>query len=285
MRFSGSTLVDPPFDPLALAIEGGKRLASGGLLIGMRAETDHHALIARRHVDRDVRVALAAPHAVIFVLRARRMMAFLRIEIGVMRFRSFARPPAKRRQTDAAKRKYQPTSSRSLFARGSAPAELARDRRPRAACCASKHAIVIGPTPPGTGVIAPATSTASAKATSPTMRDLPPAPGTRLMPTSITVAPGLIQSPRTNSGLPIAANKQIGAAADRRQIARLRMRDRHGGVSASSSCASGLPTMLERPTTTASSPASDGCTAWQGSRSRAACTAPAPAGRSRAARH
>ncbi len=33
----------------------------------------------------------------------------------------------------------------------------------------NRHTIVIGPTPPGTGVIAPATLTASAKHTSPTM--------------------------------------------------------------------------------------------------------------------
>ena len=69
----------------------------------------------------------------------------------------------------------------------------------------SRQATVIWPTPPGTGVIAPATCDASAKATSPTRRALPSAPGSRLMPTSITVAPGLIQSPRTISGLPTAA--------------------------------------------------------------------------------
>ena len=69
----------------------------------------------------------------------------------------------------------------------------------------SRHATVIWPTPPGTGVIAPATFSASAKATSPTSRVLPSGPGSRLMPTSITVAPGLIQSPRTISGLPTAA--------------------------------------------------------------------------------
>ena len=39
------------------------------------------------------------------------------------------------------------------------------------------------------------------------MRFLPSAPATRLMPTSITVAPGLIQSPRTISGRPTAANR------------------------------------------------------------------------------
>ena len=87
--------------------------------------------------------------------------------------------------------------------------------------------MVIGPTPPGTGVIAPATFAASAKATSPTMRDLPSSPGTRLMPTSITVAPGLIQSPRTISGRPDGGDQQVGAPAHTRQIARLGMGDRH----------------------------------------------------------
>src|SRR4029077_1538445 len=69
----------------------------------------------------------------------------------------------------------------------------------------SKHATVICPTPPGTGVIAPATLSTSANATSPTRRVLPSAAGSRLIPTSITVAPGLIQSPRTISALPTAA--------------------------------------------------------------------------------
>src|ERR671916_190490 len=43
----------------------------------------------------------------------------------------------------------------------------------------SSTAMVIGPTPPGTGVIAPATCEAAAKSTSPTSL-----PSTRLMPTS-----------------------------------------------------------------------------------------------------
>src|SRR5579863_2628534 len=51
-------------------------------------------------------------------------------------------------------------------------------------------AMVIGPTPPGTGVIAPATFAAASNSTSPISRVLPgSAAGTRLMPTSITVAP------------------------------------------------------------------------------------------------
>ncbi len=49
----------------------------------------------------------------------------------------------------------------------------------------SRQAIVIGPVPPGMGVIAPATACTASKSTSPTM----PA-SVREMPTSITVAPG-----------------------------------------------------------------------------------------------
>ena len=45
-----------------------------------------------------------------------------------------------------------------------------------------RQAIVMGPTPPGTGVMAPATLTASAKATSPTSRLLPAAPVARFDP-------------------------------------------------------------------------------------------------------
>src|SRR6185503_7151125 len=54
-------------------------------------------------------------------------------------------------------------------------------------------AMVIGPTPPGTGVMAAATSAASSKATSPTSLPLPSSAAIRLMPTSTTVAPALIQ--------------------------------------------------------------------------------------------
>ena len=64
--------------------------------------------------------------------------------------------------------------------------------------------MVIGPTPPGTGVIAPATAAALSKSTSPTSFVFP-STSIRLMPTSITVAPGLIQSPFTISGRPTAA--------------------------------------------------------------------------------
>ena len=62
-------------------------------------------------------------------------------------------------------------------------------RRPRRACrvFTSSIVIVIGPTPPGTGVIQPATSRTPAKSTSP--QSLPSS--LRFMPTSMTMAPGL----------------------------------------------------------------------------------------------
>ena len=50
----------------------------------------------------------------------------------------------------------------------------------------SSAMFVTGPTPPGTGVIAPATGSALSKSTSP--RNFP---STMVVPTSMTVAPGL----------------------------------------------------------------------------------------------
>src|SRR6185503_14093926 len=61
-------------------------------------------------------------------------------------------------------------------------------------------ATVIGPTPPGTGEIAPATSDTSSNFTSP----ISPS-GVRCTPTSSTVAPGLIMSAVTRCGTPAAA--------------------------------------------------------------------------------
>src|SRR6185369_14008375 len=118
--------------------------------------------------------------------------------------------------------------------------------RPARRCAATRvlrmsMAIVIGPTPPGTGVIAPATSAASAKATSPTKRPLPSSVGMRLIPTSMTVAPGLIQSPRTISGRPIAATTM---SARRTTSGRSRVREWQMvtvAFSLSNSAAIGLP--------------------------------------------
>jgi len=63
-----------------------------------------------------------------------------------------------------------------------------------------RQAIVIGPTPPGTGVNAFATFETSSNATSPTIPL-----SVLLIPTSITIASFLTQSPLISSGIPTAA--------------------------------------------------------------------------------
>src|SRR5664279_5022746 len=71
----------------------------------------------------------------------------------------------------------------------------------------SKAAMVMGPTPPGTGVIKLQSGDTSANATSP-LRANPlffEESGTLVMPTSMTTAPSFIMSARTNSGFPRAA--------------------------------------------------------------------------------
>src|SRR5690348_4801067 len=79
-------------------------------------------------------------------------------------------------------------------------------------------AIVIGPTPPGTGVIAPATSPTGPKSTSPTRPS-----SVRLMPTSMTVAPCFTMSA-------VIMRARPTAAADLGQVARARVADRDGGA-------------------------------------------------------
>ena len=66
--------------------------------------------------------------------------------------------------------------------------------------------MVIGPTPPGTGVIFPAISFAFSKSTSPLRIAFPVFSflPTRLTPTSVTVEPGLIHSGFTRPGTPAA---------------------------------------------------------------------------------
>ena len=75
------------------------------------------------------------------------------------------------------------------------------------------------------------------------------------MPTSITIAPGLIQSAFTNLGLPMAATRMSArrASAGRsldRECAMVTV-----ALAASSNCAAGLPNSSERPITSASFPA------------------------------
>ena len=99
----------------------------------------------------------------------------------------------------------------------------------RAACSVlrSRQAIVIGPTPPGTGVIAPATSPTASKSTSPTRPS-----SVRLMPTSMTVAPGLTQSPLTIRSRPTAAIRTSARRQTSAQVARARVADRDRRVGA-----------------------------------------------------
>src|SRR5690606_4112838 len=133
--------------------------------------------------------------------------------------------------------------------RSSGPTRTRGPYRALAACrvLARSMAMVIGPTPPGTGVMAPARSFAASKSTSPT--SLPS--GRRLIPTSTTKAPSLIQSPWTSFGRPTAATT---ISACRTSAARSGVFEWQMVTVASASRskrASGLPTMFERPITTA----------------------------------
>ena len=164
----------------------------------------------------------------------------------------------------AARRRRRRRSARPGGA-GSVPRRARLHLRRRGALAASSVlrssiAIVIGPTPPGTGVISPARSTALSKSTSPTSPS-----SVRLMPTSITAAPGLTQSPGIMRGRPTAATS---TSARRQTSPRSRVREWQTvtvAFAASSSAASGRPTRSERPTTTASAPCSG--TSWRRSSS------------------
>ena len=111
--------------------------------------------------------------------------------------------------------------------------------------------MVIGPTPPGTGVIHPATSRADSKSTSPV--SLPS--GSRLMPTSTTIAPGLIHAPGTNRGLPIPATTMSACRTSpgRSRVAEWQIVTVQRAIRSSS--AIGRPTMFDWPMTTACLPA------------------------------
>src|SRR5438094_756857 len=121
-------------------------------------------------------------------------------------------------------------------------------------------AMVMGPTPPGLGVIIPAIGRTRAKSTSPTRRPPPRACGSgiRLTPTSTTTAPGFTMSALTNSATPMAAIKM---SARRQWAARSRVCEWQR-VTVALAClafwirmaAIGLPTMLPRPSTTTSAP-------------------------------
>ena len=67
--------------------------------------------------------------------------------------------------------------------------------------------VLLKPASPGTGVIAPATSRADSKATSPTIR-----PPTTLIPTSTTTAPGLSMDAVISPGWPAATTTMSARA-------------------------------------------------------------------------
>jgi hypothetical protein len=116
----------------------------------------------------------------------------------------------------------------------------------------SSIARVIGPTPPGTGEIQAALGSTSSKRTSPTS----PPSSLRWMPTSTTTAPSPTYSAPTISRLPAAT---MSTSARRVTADNSRVREWQSvtvAFSRRSSCASGLPTRFERPTTTASRPES-----------------------------
>ena len=115
----------------------------------------------------------------------------------------------------------------------------------------SSIVMVIGPTPPGTGEIQPATSRTAAKSTSPT--SLPVA--SRFMPTSTTAAPGLTMPAVTVDARPTAATTMSACRtwAARSRVALWQIVT--VALAASSIIAIGLPTVLLRPMTTACAPA------------------------------
>src|SRR5262249_1968959 len=102
----------------------------------------------------------------------------------------------------------------------------------RAACTVLYRSmvIVIGPTPPGTGVIFDATPRTASKSTSPT--SLPSA--SRFIPTSTTPSPALrpgrdhvgLQDPR----LPDGHHDHVGLARQRADVAAAAVADGDGGV-------------------------------------------------------
>ena len=113
--------------------------------------------------------------------------------------------------------------------------------------------MVMGPTPPGTGVMAFAFLLTSSKSTSP-QRPL----SVRLMPTSMTTAPSFTISAVMNFGLPMAAKTK---SASRHTWARLAVLEWHTVTVALPNFpgrmrreAKGFPTMLDLPTTTARLP-------------------------------
>src|SRR5205823_14582018 len=119
-------------------------------------------------------------------------------------------------------------------------------------------AIVMGPTPPGTGEIAFAFRRTASKSTSPTVREplFAVGSGMRLMPTSMTTTPSRTMSAVTNRGEPIAATRisarRVWAASSRVALCATVTVAFAPLAFCIRRAASGLPTMLLRPRITTS---------------------------------
>ena len=107
-------------------------------------------------------------------------------------------------------------------------------------------AMVIGPTPPGTGVMYPAFGSTESKSTSP--QSFPSS--MRLMPTSMTIAPSFTMSAVTNFGLPMATTRISALAASYFRFFVREWQMVTVPFFCSSSIAIGFPTMLLLPMTT-----------------------------------
>jgi len=111
---------------------------------------------------------------------------------------------------------------------------------------------VIGPTPPGTGVIAEATSATAAKSTSP--HSLPAV--SRFIPTSITTAPGFTIPAVSMLRRPTAATTTSARRVCSARSGVMLWQMVTVAFACKSSSAIGLPTVLLRPITTACRPRS-----------------------------
>ena len=114
----------------------------------------------------------------------------------------------------------------------------------------SSIAIVIGPTPPGTGV-------RKARDVGRAGVDVADEPASvRLMPTSTTAAPDLTMSGETIAGTPAATTRTSASSVCRARSSVREWQIVTVAFAWSSRCAIGLPTMSLRPTTTACAPSS-----------------------------
>lgn len=114
--------------------------------------------------------------------------------------------------------------------------------------CLQSTAVVTEPTPPGTGVILSTTGSTDAKFTSP--QYLPGLSGSSLIPTSITVCPGLTKLLLIILARPTAAIRISAPAHTSGRFSVLEWQMVTVAFSRNKSMATGFPTTNERPRTT-----------------------------------